>query len=229
METAMDQLKNGIRAEWPLPRALQKGVVTTDLGGEVVVYDSRDHRGHCLNPAAAMVWRQLDGEKSMTEVVSRLQSELDADASEDTVWLALHELDKVNLLEKPFDLPVTETISRRGLLQTMGAVVLLPAISTLVAPPAYAQASGVACSPPDSCATFTCAGGCACVPTTEGAVVCIIPTCVAPCTTTTDCPPGTVCMALGCCGPATFCVPIAPTGTNCAGPVSEPWRHQPQS
>ncbi|HET8798315.1 MAG TPA: PqqD family protein, partial [Thermoanaerobaculia bacterium] len=199
-----------------LPRARQERVLTTDMGDEIVLYDRREHRGHCLNRSAAAVWRRLDGRSSMEEIVAHLRQEVDPAADEETVWLALEELEKAGLLEGSVERPVSEGTSRRSLLRGMGAAaVLLPVISTVIAPPAYAQVSGVACSPADTCATFTCANGCACVPTTEGNTVCIVPTCVSACTTTADCPPGTVCFTLGCCGPATFCVPLAPAGTDC--------------
>lgn len=216
---------NGNGSKAPLPRAQKAGVLATDVGDEVVVYDSKEHRGHCLNPAAALVWRHLDGRTSMDDMVTLLK-ELDARADRDTVWLALKELDRAHLLEQPLARPVPDNVSRRSMLRRLsiaagGGAVLLPAISTMIAPPAYAQASPVACATPEpNCATFSCPGGCACVPTTEGTNVCIVPSCVAPCTTSADCPPGSVCFTLGCCGPATFCVPIAPAGTNCGGPVS---------
>ena len=211
-------------SEAPLPRALRDGVLTTDLGDELVVYDSKQHNGHCLNRSAAVVWRHLDGQTSMAQMVAHLRRELDAPASEDTVWLALEELDKANLIEGPLELPAEGSVSRRSMLARIGVAAALPAITSIVAPPAHAQVSGVGCSPADTCQTFTCAGGCACVPTTEGNTVCIVPTCVAPCTTTADCPPGTVCFTLGCCGPATFCVPIAPAGTNCNTAAANPWQ-----
>jgi Coenzyme PQQ synthesis protein D (PqqD) len=215
--------------EMPLPRARKDGVLATDVGNELVVYDSKDHRGHCLNPAAAVVWRHLDGQISMEALVASLRRELDAPANEDTVRLALEELDKAHLLAEPLEAAAPRDVSRRSALRQMaaaagGGAVLLPAITSIVAPPAHAQVSAVGCSPPDTCQTFTCQGGCACVPTTEGSTVCIVPTCVAPCTTTADCPPGTVCFTLGCCGPATFCVPIAPTGTNCGTAAERPWQ-----
>ena len=205
-----------------LPRSRQDGILATDLGNEVVLYDAREHRGHCLNPVAAAVWRRLDGAVSMPEMLAHLRNELDTAADEAAVWAALHQLEEADLLEAAAAEPSEAGLSRRSLLRQLGAAagaatVLVPAISTVVAPPAYAQVSGSTCSAPDTCATFTCAGGCACVPTTEGALVCIVPTCVAPCTTTADCPPGTVCFTLGCCGPATYCVPIAAPGTNCLG------------
>lgn len=204
-----------------LPRALQDGVLATDLGDEVVLYDSKQHRGHCLNKSAAVVWRNLDGQKSMSDVVARLRQEIDASADENAVWVAVAELQQAELLEGAVKVP-GGVVSRRKLLAA-GAVVV-PAVLSMTAPPAHAQVSAVGCSPPDTCATFTCPGGCACVPTTEGTTVCIVPTCVAPCTTTADCPPGTVCFTLGCCGPATYCVPIAPAGTSCGPSPDKAWK-----
>ncbi len=215
------------RGSQVLPRADHQSVLATDVGDEVVIYDSRDHHGHCLNRSAAVVWRGLDGRTSMAEMVERLSQELEAPANEDMVWMALEELDRAHLLAEPLQMPAAHDVSRRRLLQMGAGALLLPAISSIVAPTAHAGGSAVGCSPPDSCATFTCPGGCACVPTTEGATVCIVPTCVAPCTTTADCPPGTVCFTLGCCGPATFCVPIAPVGTNCATLSGRPWQRRP--
>jgi hypothetical protein len=175
-----------------------------------------------------MVWSHLDGQTSMDQMVARLRK-LDASASEDTVWLALKELDRAHLLEAPLEMPAARDVSRRSMLRRMGVAagggaVLLPVISSIVAPPVHAQASAVGCPTPDTCQTFSCPGGCACVPTTEGSTVCIVPTCVAPCTTTADCPPGTVCFTLGCCGPATFCVPIAPAGTSCVTVGQRSWQ-----
>ena len=228
---AMDQrrpggTRKGRRAKAPLPRAHQD-VLATTVGDEVVVYDSRDHRGHCLNPAAAMVWRHLDGQTSMDEMVARLRKELDASAGEDTVWLALEELDRAHLLEEPLERPAARDVSRRSMLRRMavaagGGAVMVPVISLIVAPPVHAQASALACATPDTCQTFSCAGGCACVPTTEGSTVCIVPNCgtFIPCITSAGCPPGTVCFTLGCCGQGNFCVPIAPAGTVCFVPVT---------
>lgn len=225
----MDQRKrrrmgDGRGSGAPLPRALQDGVLATDLGDEVVVYDSKQHSGHCLNQSAAVVWRNLDGRTTMDEMVTRLRKESHGPADEDVVWLALKELDEAHLLDGPLDLPA-RGVSRRSMLGRLGAgAVLLPAITSIIAPPAHAQVSAVGCPTPDTCQTFSCPGGCACVPTTEGATVCIVPTCVSPCTTTADCPPGTVCFTLGCCGPATFCVPIAPAGSTCLTTDKRAWQ-----
>jgi hypothetical protein len=219
------------RGSEALPRARREGVLATDVGDEIVVYDSKQHRGHCLNRPAAVVWRHLDGRTSVDELVGHLRDELDGPADEAMVWLALEQLDRAQLLEGRLDKPAARGVSRRQALRRLGiaagtGAVVLPAISSILAPPAHAQVSAVACgSPEPDCATFSCPGGCACVPTTEGATVCVVPSCVSACTTSADCPPGSVCFTLGCCGPATFCVPIAPAGTSCFAPVQSPsWR-----
>jgi hypothetical protein len=49
---------------------------------------------------------------------------------------------------------------------------------------------------------------CACVSTTLGKNVCVIPVCTfVPCTKSSDCPAGSVCFTQGCCGAGNFCVP----------------------
>ena len=207
----------GRGSEALLPRARRDAVLATDVADEVVVYDSKQHRGHCLNRPAALVWRHLDGRTTMDELVAHLRKELDGLANEDMVWLALEELDRAQLLEGRLDKPASPDVSRRNALRRLGVAagggaLLLPAISSIVAPPVHAQVSAQACPTPEpGCATFSCAGGCACVPTTEGSTVCVTPSCVSACTTSADCPAGSVCFTLGCCGPATFCVPICGT------------------
>jgi hypothetical protein len=207
-----------------LPRARQD-VLTMDVADEVVVYDKKGHHGHCLNRPAAIVWRHLDGQTSMKALVARLRKELDGPADEDTVWLALKELDKAELLEDGFELPGAHDVSRREALRRFGVAaaggaVLLPAITSLVAPPVHAQISAVGCPTPDSCVTVSCAGGCSCAPTTEQTNVCVIPTCqfATLCSASSGCPPGQVCTTIGCCPQGSpFCVPIAAAGVICTG------------
>jgi hypothetical protein len=219
-----------------LPRARQEGVLTTDVGDEVVVYDQKEHRAHCLNRSAAIVWGHLDGRTSMQELVERLQEELDGSADEEVVWLALKELERADLLEGPVDMSASRAVSRRRALQRMGVAagtgaILLPAISSIVAPPVHAQVSAVGCGTPEpNCGTFSCAGGCACAPTTERTNVCVVPTCTfIGCNSSAGCPPGMVCTTLTCCpAPVPFCVPIAPAGSSCifGGNAGQgPWQH----
>jgi hypothetical protein len=209
-----------------------------DVADEVVVYDKKGHHGHCLNRPAAIVWRHLDGQTSMKDLVARLRKDLDAPADEDMVWLALKELDKAELLEDGFEIPDSHDVSRREALRRFGVAaaggaVLLPAITSLVAPPVHAQISAVGCGTPDNCQTGSCANACFCVSRTEPGNVCVVPTCgqCTPCASSGDCPPGFVCFTLGCCDspcqrPGPYCVPIAPAGTNCQLGIqgSSAWR-----
>jgi len=115
-------------------------VLSSDLGGEIVVYDSGQHRAHCLNLPSAIVWRHLDGRTSMAEMIAHLRRELDQPADEEMVRLALEELDRAGLLEEPLAHPAARKVSRRHALRRLGiaaggGAVLLPAISSIVAPP----------------------------------------------------------------------------------------------
>jgi len=141
--------RRGRGSKSSLPRARQD-VLTMDVADEVVVYDKKGHHGHCLNRPAAIVWRHLDGRTSMKELVARLRKDLNGPADEDTVWLALKELDKAELLEDGFGVPAAHDVSRREALRRFGVAaaggaVLLPAITSLVAPPVHAQISAVGC------------------------------------------------------------------------------------
>lgn len=205
-----------------LPRARRDGVHTMDVADEVVVYDEREYKGHCLNRSAAMVWRHLHRDVSMPELVAALRAELDPAVDENVVWLAIRELQSVHLLDERVAVP--SGVSRRQLLHRLavggGAVLLLPVISSVVAPPVYAQASPLTCTTPatdcDSeglgCPTGS-GGVCTCVLTTEGTTVCVQPTCegATACTSSAGCPPGKICVPLGgfCCelGPGA-CIPI---------------------
>src|SRR5436305_13584452 len=57
------KLNNGRHASMRVsnPRARTEDLVIEDLDGEVLVYDSRTARAHCLTGAAAQVWRAADG------------------------------------------------------------------------------------------------------------------------------------------------------------------------
>jgi hypothetical protein len=191
------------------PRARTSGLVVKVLADEVLVYDLVRHRAHSLNPGAAAVWRRLDGRISIGALARHLREDLGGPADESAVWLALKELDRAHLLETPLRVPATQGLSRRQWLRRVGvaagaSAVLVPTVSTIVAPHAYAQASG--CVNP-SCETPSPCGGsdiCGCVPTTEGSA-CVQECGGSLCTSTADCPSGSVCLAPGCAGPESIC------------------------
>ena len=131
------------------PRARSQGLLIRELGGELLVYDLERHRAHCLNPTAALVFRGCDGRTPVPALARRLRGE-GLPADERWVWLALDRLSKANLLEAKVEPPgaVSRRLSRRELIrragQVAGLAVLLPAVTSIVAPtPAEAAATCV--------------------------------------------------------------------------------------
>ncbi len=126
--------------------------MVTELMGEVLVYDLERHRAHCLNPAAAVVFKHCDGTRSVEELAALLERELGGPADPDCVWLALDHLGRARLLRQRVSRPKEAgRLSRRQLARRLGIAVLLPAVTSLLAPtPAEAAASCVtSCGPPN--------------------------------------------------------------------------------
>jgi hypothetical protein len=154
-----------------LPRARREKLVVQELGDEVLVYDLDRHRAHCLNAAAALVWRRCDGETSLAEIAAALERDLRLPADEAIVSHALDRLDRAHLLASaPAAGTMLRRMSRRDLASrtglAMGATLLLPVVISIVAPtPAYAAsciAKGQACVPggqPPCCPGCTCGTG----------------------------------------------------------------------
>jgi hypothetical protein len=76
------------------PLARSEDLVIEETGDELLVYDLRSNRAHCLNAVAAAVWRACDGQRAPGELIAEL--ELDADA----VGRALDELAGCQLLDE---------------------------------------------------------------------------------------------------------------------------------
>lgn len=129
----------------PFPRA--HGLIMRELGGELVVYDGTRHRAFCLNPTAASIWKSCQGGTSPRKAHLELESELGRPLPRDLVWLGVDQLRKAGLLEDVATLE-GEHPSRREVLRRMGAAgaALLPAVASLMVPPAVAAASCGGCN-----------------------------------------------------------------------------------
>jgi len=151
--------------------------VVKDLPDEVLVYDLERHRAHCLNPAAAVVFKSCDGKRTVSELARVLRSEVGAPADEAWVRLALERLGKAHLLEER--VPAARGVSRREILKKtgVGLAAALPLVISIVAPtPVQAAATcvmscataadGTPCSSTApagcfcTCMGFVCVGGC---------------------------------------------------------------------
>ena len=146
-----------------LPKAREEKLIVKELPDEVLIYDLDRDKAHCLNQTAALVWKNCDGNRSISEINATLSEQLGAPVDERVVWLALDQLEKFNLLkEVPITPEVFRGVSRRQLIRTLGvAAVALPVIITMSAPTANAQAS---CIPPG--------GGAPCQPGSGGTNCC---------------------------------------------------------
>jgi Coenzyme PQQ synthesis protein D (PqqD) len=127
------------------PTRRTEGLVVVELMGEVLVYDRERNRAHSLNPPAAAVFRNCDGTKDVDDLARLLASELGAPVEPDCVWLALDRLGKARLLqERVRRPPEAGRLSRRELVRRVGIGILLPVVTSIVAPtPVQAAASCV--------------------------------------------------------------------------------------
>ncbi len=133
----------------PNPKTRRDGLILQELPTELLVYDQKTHRAHCLNASAASVFQSADGNLSVAEIARAAGERLGAPLSEDLAWLALQELDKNNLLETPLPL-VPQGMTRRDVVAAgAAAAVMLPLVLAITAPPpAYAQSGGTGATGP---------------------------------------------------------------------------------
>ena len=130
--------------EHALPQARTTEIVTKDMPDEVLVYDLKTHKAHCLNQTAAAVWKYCDGKTSVTEIAMLLKRDLNPTVDEAAVWLAVERLSRAQLLEEQVAVPqVSSRLSRRNAMRQLGlgTAVAVPLVMSIVAPTAMAGAS----------------------------------------------------------------------------------------
>jgi hypothetical protein len=55
------------------PQARRSQLVIKELASETLVYDESKHRAHCLNQAAAFVWKHCDGCRSISTLARLME------------------------------------------------------------------------------------------------------------------------------------------------------------
>ena len=138
------------------PIARKNDLVVQETTDEVLVYDLKTSKAHCLNGSAALVWKSCNGSNSVADIVREFKSNGLGAVSEDFVWLAIDQLNENDLLENTVSARFTGH-TRRQALKTIGlaSVVALPVIASLVAPPTALGAVSCACQTPVNCAALT--------------------------------------------------------------------------
>ena len=158
-----------------MPRARTEELVTEELPEETLVYDLKRHKAHCLNRAAAVVWQHSDGRTSTTQMAKILSEESELPQDEGIVQLALNRLQKAKLMEEGTNIPaVAAGQSRRELVKRLalgGLAMLLPVVTSMVAPAAAMAASTV---PSGDCKDFCTGLGLVCVGGKGDGKTCIV-------------------------------------------------------
>jgi hypothetical protein len=173
------------------PRARTTGLVTRELGGELVVFDQQSCRAHCLNRTAALVFRLADGRRTAADLAEGVAEQAGSHADLALVHDSLAQLRAAGLLEegdpttggRPAPFEPAPCSSRREVLKSvaLGASVAAPLVLSLLVPsPAEAAATCVASTscqsgvndgspcyvgnPSTECTLLTCQGTGVCSP-----------------------------------------------------------------
>jgi hypothetical protein len=113
----------------PMPRAKTERLIVREIDGETLIYDRQRHTASCLNESAARVWRECDGETSVSEIAAAVGE------GEPAVWLALHQLTKAQLLTEAIAFPpdMSAAKSRREVAGRLG-LGAAAVVASIVAP-----------------------------------------------------------------------------------------------
>ena len=145
-----------------LPKARQEQLIVKELPDELLIYDLKRDKAHCLNETAALVWKNCDGHKTVDQLRELMEENAGSPVPEEMVWLALDQLETFKLLDEAALKPAQFAgMSRRDMVRRVGfAAIALPVILSIVAPTAQAQASGLApgacCNSPGQCTSNGC-------------------------------------------------------------------------
>jgi hypothetical protein len=115
------------------PKARQTDLSVRSLPDETLVYDLARRKAHCLNATAALVWRHCDGRTSLADLARIVREELQVNQADAVVRLALEQLSRRSLLERPITpLAGAARFSRRQALKKLVlAAVVLPLVITV--------------------------------------------------------------------------------------------------
>lgn len=138
------------------PIARKNDLVVQETSDEVLVYDLKTSKAHCLNSSAALIWRSCNGNNSITDIVREFDENGMGSVSEDFVWLAIDQLNENDLLENK-NAPRYNGHTRRQAIKTIGlaTAVALPVIASLMAPQQALGAISCACQNSIDCAVLT--------------------------------------------------------------------------
>src|SRR5712691_10609850 len=109
-------MKNGKAKS--VPRARKDQLIVKEVRGDLLVYDLKTYKAHCLNDTATRVWRSCDGRRTVGDIARLLGRDLETAVDEQVIWLAVQQLEKFNLLTNRTPKPKEMSqVSRRDLIR----------------------------------------------------------------------------------------------------------------
>jgi hypothetical protein len=155
-----------------LPLARTNEIITKEIDGELLIYDSARDKAHCLNSSAAKIWKLCDGRTTVSEMALSISRASGVQVNDTVILSGLKQLRMRALLAEASYVPIEAVDpSRRSLARKLGiGVLLLPLITSISAPIASAA---VSCAGPCSGAPGrgSCPAGCLCSGITSTCVV----------------------------------------------------------
>lgn len=128
------------------PKQRNQSVKIQKIGSELLVYDQKVHKAHCLTGVALTVWNLCDGEHSVDQIAAHIAQSLGNFPNEDEVWQILTEFSEAELLKvsvQTYEAQNASIKSRRRAIAKMGLATATPFfLSISVPPPAFAASSG---------------------------------------------------------------------------------------
>lgn len=127
----------------PLARTTE--LICEELSGECVIYDSRQKKVHRLNPTMTWIWQACTGTANVEAMAEKFERQFNVTGGTEIVPAALHQLESLDLLERPTDLSdVTSVIANAAVSRrtVLGSSLLLPAVVSILAPTPAAAKSG---------------------------------------------------------------------------------------
>jgi Coenzyme PQQ synthesis protein D (PqqD) len=132
------------------PVSRTEGVITEDVGDELLVYDTDSDQACRLNRSAALVWQNCDGHRTVGDLAEMLRAELGDVTGEDMVVVALDHLAEHGLVDGYERREASAArVSRRRFMRRVGVVgataMAVPVVHSLAVPrPAAAASNGYA-------------------------------------------------------------------------------------
>jgi len=145
-----------------LPIARKSQLISKEVAGELIVYDRKSDRVHCLNSTAAFVWSHCDGRTSVARMARLLEDEIKAPVEHEIVLYALEQLYKSELLDGSYaPIAPKQALSRRAVMRAgVSAALTVPFVSSITAPTAAQSASclpsGAGCGSDGACCSNSC-------------------------------------------------------------------------